>query len=707
MTVTRPFDPLVTPGRDTEVELFSVAGHDGYLRDVNDRFAGLLGLDPQHLVDTSVLELVHPEDVGTIVAGLAALSGGAPEVLLENRFRRHGGGWVHLQWVARPLPGTDLWWAAGRDTTAFHRLLSEGADLRARLDLAIGQATAAMWELDPRPGRLTWEPQAAPLLAVSPGSLPDTVAAFGTVVHTDDEAKVTRAFAELLETGITDVVVRVRQETGVRHLSLRGKVLDRDRRGRPTRAVGLLFDVTNEKAMEEQMLRMIMSDALTGAPNRRAFDQALRSEWRRCSRNQEPLSVVMIDIDDFKLFNDTFGHLVGDEVLCAVSRALTNGLHREGDTVARFGGEEFAAVLPGVDRAGALTVANRLCEAVRNIAIRQAPGWTLSISIGTATWNSHTGPSKTGLLLSRADEALYVAKSSGKDRAVAYEDSLAERAELEDAIRHGLSHQEFEMFYQPIISLQAGHVVGFEALMRWNRPGHGRVAPDVFIPIAELSSLICDLGRFALNQATWQLSAWLDSGLDPEGRLRMAVNASGRHIAGPEIVTDVRDALALAALAPGRLELELTETALVDGALVESHLAQVRGLGVSISLDDFGTGYTSIGQLPHLPVDTLKIDRSFVSTTDPRQAELVNLMIGAARAFDLSIVAEGIEDELVLHKLRTLGCDDAQGYLLAKPMPAAAVPGWLAGWADRGRELRLADGSRSMAGRVDSAVVNS
>ena len=700
MTVTRPFGPHPTPAGDSEVELFSVAGHDGFLREVNERFAGLLGVDTQQLLGRSVLELVHPEDVGAIVAGLAALSSGSAEVVLESRFRQQGGSWVHLQWVARPLPGTDLWWAAGRDTTAFHRLLSDGVDLRARLDLAIGKATAAMWELDARQGRLTWEAQAAPVLGVTLESLPDTVAELADVVHAEDAAVVTGAVAELLETGITEVAVRVHQQAGVRHLSLRGKVLDRDRRGRPIRAVGLLFDVTNDKAMEEQMLRMIMSDALTGAPNRRAFDQALRAEWRRCSRSQEPLSVVMIDIDDFKQFNDTFGHLVGDEVLCAVSRALTAGLMREGDTVARFGGEEFAAVLPGVDSAGALTVADRLREAVRGITIRQAPGWTLSISIGTATWNSQTGPHKTGLLLSRADEALYVAKSSGKDRAVAYEDSLAERAELEDAIRHGLATQEFEMFYQPIVSLQAGHVTGFEALMRWNRRGQGRIAPDVFIPVAELSSLICDLGRFALNQATWQLSAWLEAGLDPAGTLRMAVNASGRHIAGPEIVTDVRDALTLASLPPHRLELELTETALVDGALVESHLAQVRALGVSISLDDFGTGYTSIGQLPHLPVDTLKIDRSFISTTDPRQAELVTLMIGAARAFDLSIVAEGIEDEPILDKLRMLGCDDAQGYLMAKPMPAAAVPGWLAQWSERSNRLGLSHAPAGRSGEV-------
>jgi diguanylate cyclase (GGDEF)-like protein/PAS domain S-box-containing protein len=408
----------------TEVELFSVAGHDGALHQSNDSFAALLGLTWQELDGRSILELVHPEDLGTVVAALSALETGAPEVLVENRFLLGDGSAVHLQWVARPLGDTGLWWAAGRDTTPFHQLMAERVDLRAHLDLALGHAAAGMWEMNLRTGVLSWEPQAAEVLGVPAGTGPVDVDALAALAHDDDAAAVVLALAQLASSGAADVSLRVGDEAFVRHLSLRGKVLARDRRGRPLRAVGLIVDVTAEKAMEEQLLRMVMSDALTGAQNRRAFDQTLRSEWRRCTRANEPLSVVMIDIDNFKQFNDTFGHLVGDEALCAVARAITGSLHRAGDVLARFGGEEFALVLPGINRDGAAVVAQRLLAAVRAVTVRQAADWQLSVSVGTSSWAPGHPATKAVQLLADADQALYAAKHAGKDAAVSSVDSM-------------------------------------------------------------------------------------------------------------------------------------------------------------------------------------------------------------------------------------------------------------------------------------------
>jgi diguanylate cyclase (GGDEF)-like protein/PAS domain S-box-containing protein len=402
----------------TEIELFSVAGHDGGLRQVNSSFARLLGLDPDELDGRSMLELVHPDDLADVVNALAALKAGAPEVLVENRFLLSDGSAVHLQWVARPLGDTGLWWAAGRDTTRFHRLLAERTDLRARLDLALGQATAGMWEMDLRTGALSWEPQAVEVLGVPTG--PVDVDALAILAQDADAAGVVLAFQQLASSGTTEASLRVGDEGTVRHLSVRGKVLEWDRRGQPLRAVGLVVDVTVEKAMEEQLLRMVMSDSLTGVQNRRAFDQTLRSEWRRCTRALEPLSVVMIDIDDFKRFNDTFGHLVGDEALCAVARAITGSLRRAGDVLARFGGEEFSLVLPGIAADGATVVAESLLEAVRAVTVRQAGDWRLSVSVGTASWVPGHTATKAVQLLAEADQALYAAKHAGKDRVVCY-----------------------------------------------------------------------------------------------------------------------------------------------------------------------------------------------------------------------------------------------------------------------------------------------
>lgn|GEM_PF-2217551 len=423
----------VTSG--TEIELFSLAGHDGHLRETNEAFARLLGLPLAEVDGRSLLELVHPDDVVGIVAGLAALEGGAAEVLLESRFCQPDGQWVHLQWVARPLPGTDLWWAAGRDTTEFHRVLAERLELRARLELALGQVTAAMWDLDLRLRRFSWETQAAEVLGVAPGASPVDVESLVDLVDPEDAEGLRTAIDRLAEAEPAEVVVRVGAPDAVRHLCLRGKVLDRDRRGRPTRAVGLLLDVTTEKAMEEQMLRMAMSDSLTGVPNRRAFDLALRSAVRRCSQDGKPLTVVMIDIDDFKAFNDTYGHLVGDEALCAVARALSSCVRREGDTFARFGGEEFAVVLPRTGDDGARDVGRRLVAAARAVEVRQAPGSRITVSVGLASWQAkepHTTPAKAAELLARADEALYAAKAAGKDRAVVDGEPAPAGAEVAD-----------------------------------------------------------------------------------------------------------------------------------------------------------------------------------------------------------------------------------------------------------------------------------
>jgi len=678
-------DPPAAPGpaaaaiRATEVELFSLAGHDGVLREVNGAFARLIGLPPGEIAGRSLLELVDPDDLQSVVAGLSALEGGAPEVLFECRFLQHGGSVVHLQWVARPVAGTDRWWAAGRDTTAFHRLLAEQIDLRARFDLALGKATAAVWELDVPSGRFTWEHEAAALFGVALDAVPADAAAMAAAVHPDDAGDLEEAIRRLVTDGAAEVGVRVGVDPGLRHLWVRGRVLDRDRRGRALRAVGLVLDVTVEKAMEEQMLRMVMRDALTGAPNRRAFDQALRGEWRRSARAGSPLSVVMIDIDDFKGFNDALGHLVGDEALCAVARALGAALHREGDLLARFGGEEFAVVLPDADHEGAGEVAGRLAEAVRSVVVRQARGRPLTVSVGTATQVPADTAAMPRELLARADEALHAAKAAGKDRVVVYEEVLAGRARREAAIAAGLAAGEFVLHYQPVIALGSGAVVGFEALMRWNRPGHGMVPPDEFIPFAETSPLICELGRWAILEACRQLARWSAEGLDPEEGLRVAVNVSGRHAASATIVDDVVAALAGSGVSAARLELEITETTLLEAGAADENLAALRGLGVSIALDDFGTGFTSIGQLSGLPVDTLKIDRSFVGSGDARRRGLVTLIVQAAHAFGLSVVAEGVEDLETLEQLGDLGCDKVQGFLMARPMDPDRAAAWLAG----------------------------
>ncbi len=418
MSETLTTDPQIISAREAEIELFSLAGNDGNLREVSASFAQLLGVSIEEITGKSLLELVHPEDIGNIVAGIAELEDGASEVLMESRFLQAGGRYAYLQWIARPLSNSTLWWASGRDTTEFHRLINETIDLKARLDLALSHATAAMWEIDHRTKSLTLESVASQIIGVDVGSLPKSIASFLALFAEGELGQVSQAFDDLMSRSVMEVSTSISDGAQTRYLSLRGKVINFDRRNRPLRSVGLIVDVTAEKALEEQMLKMIMSDGLTGVPNRRAFDQGIRSHWRICKRDSTPLTLVMIDIDNFKKFNDTFGHLVGDDALCAIARSLGGEVKGADEMVARFGGEEFAVILPSTGGADAIERCEKILAAVRKVQVRQAPEWNFSVSMGAATALEFPKELKATDLLAQADACLYLAKESGKDRAV-------------------------------------------------------------------------------------------------------------------------------------------------------------------------------------------------------------------------------------------------------------------------------------------------
>jgi EAL domain-containing protein (putative c-di-GMP-specific phosphodiesterase class I) len=304
----------------------------------------------------------------------------------------------------------------------------------------------------------------------------------------------------------------------------------------------------------------------------------------------------------------------------------------------------------------------------------------LGASVGIAV--SRDGDVDADVLVAEADTAAGRAKDHGRSRAEIFDESLreqlAERAEVEAALTAALTDGEMRLHYQPVVDLASGDLVGFEALVRWQRPGIGMVPPDRFIPVAESSRLICDLDRWVFAEATRQLAEWIEQFPDRPAPT-VAVNVSGRHLTDSRIVGDVASALAAAGLPADLLVVEVTETVLVDDPVAYAHLAEVRAMGVTVALDDFGTGYTSIGQLRDMPVDTLKIDRSFVGSTEPGHEDLVALIIRAAHTFGLSVVAEGVEEPEQLATLRELGCDHAQGYLLSRPVPAAEAGALLRG----------------------------
>jgi diguanylate cyclase (GGDEF)-like protein len=425
--------------------------------------------------------------------------------------------------------------------------------------------------------------------------------------------------------------------------------------------------------LQQELAHQAAYDSLTGLANRAHVLGLVEAALHRARRCGTQLALLCIDLDRFKAVNDTFGHSAGDEVLRAVAGRMRQVV-RAGDTVGRLAGDEFVILIEPLDETtDLLDLGDRLITAVSRPIPLDGRDVTVGLSIGAAV--SSDGSTDADALLHHADAAAYRAKTAGRGRVEVFDEALRrqldQQADLEHAMRTGLAAGEFVLHYQPVLDLSTGRVEGYEALIRWQRPGHGLLPPDAFIPAAEQSTLICDIGRWVLKRATRQLAQW--RGADPDaGDLTVAVNISGRHLSSPSIIDDVTDALRESGVPTSALVVEITETVLVERGGTAVHLHALRALGIGISIDDFGTGYTSIGQLQHLPVDTLKIDRSFISSAGPGSAELVELMINAAHAFGLRVVAEGIEDPDQLNTLRQLACDSGQGYLFARPQTAAA-----------------------------------
>jgi predicted signal transduction protein with EAL and GGDEF domain len=344
---------------------------------------------------------------------------------------------------------------------------------------------------------------------------------------------------------------------------------------------------------------------------------------------------------------------------------------RGGDTVARLGGDEFVILLEDItDETDVVRLAERVVAALAEpvqVFHRQV---RIGASIGVTICND--GYVDAGRLLREADAAAYRAKNAGRGRYDVFDDALREelarRAELDVAIADGLRRGEFVLYYQPVVDLSTGRPRGVEALIRWNRPGCGLVSPDEFIPAAELSTLINDIGRWTLHEAAAQLARW-DAQLGPKD-LTVGVNISGRYLCSDDFVDDVRHAVETSGIEPSRLTVELTETVLVENLTAATTMGKLRDLGVQVAIDDFGTGFTSVSQLLGMPIDTLKIDRSFVASSHPTSRELVHLMTRAAHAFGLRVVAEGVEEAGQIANLAECAVEAAQGYHFARPQSA-------------------------------------
>ncbi|MBK8179079.1 MAG: EAL domain-containing protein [Planctomycetes bacterium] len=658
---------------ERESDAVLMVGLDGRVRYANPSAERLFGISARELTG-HWLGLPRPGEDPTV---LDVVREGARTVVqlhaLDTHWRGEGVMLASLRNVTRHA-----------DAEALLRISEE------RYALAARAANDGLWDWDLLDDRLYFSPRWKTMLGFEEAEIGSAPTEWFERVHPEDLDRVRQSVSAHVEGSTVhfEIEYRMLHKNGSwRWVLCRGLAV-RNEQGRATRMAGSQADVTHRKLAEEQLAHRAFYDPLTNLPNRALFLDRLRQALRRASRRKDYLfAVLFLDVDRFKLVNDSLGHMAGDRLLVMIARRFELSL-RPGDTVARLGGDEFTVLLDDIrDVTDATRVADRIQRELEMPFNVGGQEFFTSASIGIAL--SATGYERPEDILRDADTAMYKAKSQGKARHAMFDTGMHERAvvllRMEADLRRAIERSELRVHYQPIVSLSTGRIAGVEALARWQHPTRGLVSPAEFIPMAEETGLILPIGRWVLAEACRQMVLWRDA-FGVSYPLEVAVNLSGRQLALPDVVGEIREALRDTGLEPGRLRLEITESVVMERPEMVSHMLQeLRTLGVKLSIDDFGTGYSSLAYLQRFPADTLKIDRSFVSPMGVRgeNSEIARTIVTIGHNLGMRVVAEGVETAEQMEQLRGLSCEGAQGYFISRPLTSedagtliGARPSW-------------------------------
>lgn len=665
------------------VDAIVISDHENVMHYASPAIRTLFGYKPADLVGTSGFAFVHPDDRPASFENARRLLSRPGSATLQTFRLRHADG--SYRWVE--CTSVNL-----LDHRQVHGILNTFRDIterkeaddrvranEERLQALLANADGAILVVD-RDGIIQWTSPAAEDL----WGLEATTLIHGSVtrlIHPEDRPQIIRSFARLASAaeGTT-----VRLEGRMRHGDGSWRWYESiftNRLDDPF-VEGIVANVrdTTERAMHEQAMRasetrlehQATHDPLTNLPNRTLLRDRMNMALARGKRNGTGLAVLFCDIDHFKVVNDSQGHSQGDALLVAVSERLS-GAVRPGDTIARFGGDEFVILAEDLHRADdALTLATRVETSLAEPFSIKGNDLYVTVSTGIAYGDADDIDAES--LIRDADAAMYQAKGKGRARAEIFDSAMRARAvdrhQIETALRRAVARRQLQVHYQPVVDLETRSMAGTEALVRWKHPTRGLLYPGTFIAVAEDTGLIVPLGAWILDQSCHQTEAWRRGG-DRED-LFVAVNLSARQLADPSLIDDISSVLAATRLDPRRLHLEITESVLMhDVEASKAVLDRLKVLGVRIAIDDFGTGYSSFTYLRRFPVDILKIDQSFVQAieADPEADAIVHAIVNLGHTLGLEVVAEGVETEAQFRRLGEMGCDQAQGFLLAHALP--------------------------------------
>jgi diguanylate cyclase (GGDEF)-like protein/PAS domain S-box-containing protein len=657
----------------------------GKFIDVNSAGCRMFGHSREVFLQSDMRLIAFPGDQVTVLTNGHAPAGygGSSK---EYRMRHQNGSEVWVEMTLAPIHSDGQMQAIGvlRDITSRKRTLDALRESEERYSLAVQGANDGLWDWNLSKGTLYFTPRWKAMLGFAEDEIGITPEEWQRLIHPDDLVQFKLELTNHL-CGLTPHFqneCRIRTKKGEYRWMLTRGVAVCDSDGVPYRMAGSQTDVTERKLAEQQLLHDAFHDALTGLPNRALFLDRLERTLERARRSQAAtFAVLFMDLDRFKLVNDSMGHQAGDRLLVALTKRLQT-LLRSADTLARLGGDEFVILLEDLQNPNeAEVVAEGILDELQQPFQLGGQSIFTSVSIGIVIGSADY--ERPADIIRDADIAMYRAKGAGKARYALFDPDLRERAitrlELEGDLRLALGRHELVVYYQPIVLLETGKVIGFEALLRWFHPVRGLIPPADFIPLAEETGLILSIGRWVLQQACHQLSLWHKQ-FPTNPPLTMSVNISGKQFAQADLLEQVKQILDDTGVPAQTLKMEITEYLLMENTRsVVSTLNRLRELGVQLLIDDFGTGYSSLGYVQHFPIDSIKIDRIFVNqmNNNGSQSGIAHTIIQLARGLGLGTIAEGVETADQLNRLKGMRCESGQGWLFAKAMSVEKTEAFL------------------------------